>query len=279
MQTWWPKPARAGVDHHDDLAGRDAEGARGPVVEHVVHHLHLDEVVAGAEAADLGPAAVERLAAHRGRVRPRHHAALLGVREVVRGRQPALGQEGDPLFGEPLELAVLEAQGAVRPRSLGHTAHQLVHQRLEPRSARRRAPSPVRTSRTPQLMSKPTPPGETTPSRLVHGRHAADGEPVSPVDVRHGDAGLQHAGQRGDVGHLLERLLVAALGEESRVRVHASRARAWRPRAGSRRRTRRSARRSRPQPGSRPGSDVQEDEGLPAVVATLAGTARGASPP
>ena len=57
---------------------------------------------------------------------------------------------------------------------------------------------------------------------LVHGRDAADGEPVAPVDVRHGDAGVDDAGQRGDVGHLLQRLLVARLLEQARVRVHAS---------------------------------------------------------
>ena len=41
--------------------------------------------------------------------------------------------------------------------------------------------------------------------------HAADAEAVSPMDIGHGEAGHLDARQRGHVGHLLGRLVVANL--------------------------------------------------------------------
>ena len=66
----------------------------------------------------------------------------------------------------------------------------------------------VRTSRIPQLMSKPMPPGEITPARRVEGRDAADREAVAPVGVGHAEARLDDARQRRDVRGLHEHLVV-----------------------------------------------------------------------
>ena len=56
-------------------------------------------------------------------------------------------------------------------------------------------PRLVRTRRTPQLMSKPTPPGETTPSASSIAATPPIGKPVAPVDVRHRDAGVTMPGR------------------------------------------------------------------------------------
>ena len=214
------EPARAGVDHHHDLAGADAEGARGLLVDDLVHDLDLEEVVARAETADLGAPALQGAAAHGRRVRAGHHAALLRVREVVLGGVPPLGEESGSLFGEPLQLALLEPQRAVRPGALRHAPHQLVHQRLEPRphvfDAEPRAHQPHAAVDVEADAAR-----RDDAVGLVHGRDAADGKAVAPVDVRHRDAGAHDAGQGRDVGHLLQRLLVTGLLEEARVRVHA----------------------------------------------------------
>ena len=84
----------------------------------------------------------------------------------------------------------------------------------------------MRTSRMPQLMSKPMPPGEITPLRGVEGGDAADREAVAPVGVGHAEARLDDAGQRGDVRRLHEDLVVhrldqRAAAEHAHGHVHA----------------------------------------------------------
>ena len=84
----------------------------------------------------------------------------------------------------------------------------------------------LRTSRMPQLMSKPMPPGEITPAARVDGGHAADREAVAPVRVGHHQARPDDARQRRDVGRLHEDLLVHLAdellgGEDARRHAHA----------------------------------------------------------
>ena len=69
---------------------------------------------------------------------------------------------------------------------------------------------PVRKVRTPQEISKPTPPAEMTPPCGVEGGDAADGEAVAPVGVGHGVGAFDDAGQGGDVADLLGDLVVHA---------------------------------------------------------------------
>ena len=209
------------MDHDDDLAGADAEGARGPFVEHILDDLDLEEVIARAQTAHLRPAALQRPAAHRGRVRAGHHATLLRVRQSSSVAYPRAREERGSLFGEPLQLALLERERAVRTRSLGHTAHQLVHERLEPRP-HVLEPEPRPHQPHPAVDVEADAARRNDPVGLVHRRDSSDGEAVPPVDVRHRDARAHDAGQRGDVGHLLQRLFVARLLEEAHVRVHAA---------------------------------------------------------
>ena len=111
----------------------------------------------------------------------------------------------DDGFRKSLELALLEREGAVRAGALGDAAHELVHERLEPRAH-------VVELELRAHQSHATVDVEADAARrddavgLIHGRHAADGEPVAPVDVRHRDARGDDAGERGHVRDLLERL-------------------------------------------------------------------------
>ncbi len=130
------------MDHHHDLAGGDAEGRGRLAVEDLVDHLDLEEMVAGAQAADLRQAALQGLLADRVGVGARHRAALLGVGEILLGGQAALGEERHAALDQPAQLAGREPQRAARPGPLGHAAHQLVQQLLEARARRRRGAGP-----------------------------------------------------------------------------------------------------------------------------------------
>ena len=52
------EPARAAMDRHQDLALAHAERLRGARVMNLLHHLHLDVMVAGAERAHLAALAL-----------------------------------------------------------------------------------------------------------------------------------------------------------------------------------------------------------------------------
>ena len=108
----------------------------------------------------------------------------------------------------------------MRPRALWDAPHQLLHERLEPRphvlEAEARPHQPHAA-----VDVEPDAARRDHAVGLVHGRDAADGEAVAPVDVRHRDAGGDHARQRRHVGDLLQRLLVTGLLEQARVGVHA----------------------------------------------------------
>jgi hypothetical protein len=54
------EPARPGVDHHADLAVTQPEGLRSRLVVDLGHRLHLEKVVARAQAADLAQASGHR---------------------------------------------------------------------------------------------------------------------------------------------------------------------------------------------------------------------------
>src|SRR5207249_3483026 len=59
-----PEAARARVDHEGHVPRGEAEPLRGPRVVDLVHDLHLEEVVARAEGAELPPAALARAERH-----------------------------------------------------------------------------------------------------------------------------------------------------------------------------------------------------------------------
>ena len=95
--------AAAGMDHYGDPADGQAEDARGVGVVDLVHHLHFDEVVSGAERADLAAAAFVRARADGVRVGALDAAAALGVLEVL-GPAEALAHDPGAALGDDAAL-------------------------------------------------------------------------------------------------------------------------------------------------------------------------------
>src|SRR5262249_60548969 len=104
--------ARAGMDHDGGLSLLDAERPRGACVVHALHALHLEEMVPGAERADLRPAPHARRLRDRVRIRAAQAAAVLAVLEV--GGAPEALLAGPRRA--PLEHAALVARRERAPR-------------------------------------------------------------------------------------------------------------------------------------------------------------------
>src|SRR5690606_19334441 len=82
--------AGAGVDHHADLSFAQSEHLRDRRVVDLRYRLHLQEVVAGAEAARLPEPPFHRPGADLGRVGAGHRAAVLAPLQVTRYAVPLL---------------------------------------------------------------------------------------------------------------------------------------------------------------------------------------------
>ena len=79
--------ARAGVDHDGDAARLQPEQAGGRGIVDLLHRLHLDEVVARAQRAQLGGAALAGPGAEGARRVERQAAARLDELQVARPRR------------------------------------------------------------------------------------------------------------------------------------------------------------------------------------------------
>ncbi len=105
VQTWWPSPREPQWIITVTMP-RSSPSARAAVlVVDLVHLLHLEEVVARAQRAELVAAAVLRGLAHRARVGVGQHAGLLAVLEVARGAQAAPDRPARPVAQHPVQIA------------------------------------------------------------------------------------------------------------------------------------------------------------------------------
>jgi len=97
------------VDHDTDLAVGQPERLRRRVVEDPGHRLHLQEMVARAEAADLAQAAVHGTATDLGRVGAADRAVVLAPVQVTLAAVTVRHGVGCPaeeqLFPAPRHLA------------------------------------------------------------------------------------------------------------------------------------------------------------------------------
>jgi hypothetical protein len=82
------EPARPGVHHHADLSDEQPHRVRGVVVEHLLDHLDLEEVVPGAEASELRGAAVDGAIGDMLGTRVLQYAAVLGELGVLLPTKP-----------------------------------------------------------------------------------------------------------------------------------------------------------------------------------------------
>jgi hypothetical protein len=201
-----PETARARVDHHTELARVDPEPFRRCDIVDLVDDLHLDEVVAGAEAAHLSESTLTSPSADLGRVGTGDHAAVLAPRQIPWRAMPPRHGVGGAAEQDLVELAfVLEVPGT----PLAHPAHDpLVEFVTQPLASAPEVPLFERGRQEPDTAGdvEPDPARRHHAARLdVGGGDAPDREPVAPVHVGHGVAGLHDPRQRGDVGDLGQR--------------------------------------------------------------------------
>ena len=78
----------------------------------------------------------------------------------------------------------------------------------------------VRTTTGSAVDVIPHPSGRYDPFLPIKGRHAADGKPVSPVDVRHGQGMLQDPRQMGHVGHLPGAFILVDVPDQFRIGIN-----------------------------------------------------------
>jgi hypothetical protein len=217
-------------------------------------------VVAGAERADLPGPALAGAVADLGRVGAGEPAASSQRSRSAAHRAP-LDRVGR---ARPVRNASSPSSSTVPDAAAPHAVRHGANERpsagqavgeLSTRS------NGVASRRTPQEMSNPTPPGDTTPpSSTSVAATPTDREPVAPVHVRHRVAGLDDARQRRDVGHLL-RLRSSAIAGSSCSDANTTPGTRMAPRMSRRHRTGDSATRS-----SRPCRRRSTRSCAPAVV-------------
>ena len=92
------------------------------------------------------------------------------------GRETTLEQPRHAALDQLRQLARLQLERPAVVQPLRDAPHQLVHELLGARPDLF-VVQPVMTRRTPQLMSKPTPPGDTTPSSARNAATPPMGKP------------------------------------------------------------------------------------------------------
>ena len=163
MPIWWPRPREPQWIVTTTSPCPQPEGRCDGRVVDVGYLLHLEVVVARAERAHLVPLPLLGLGGDELGTRFRHAAVLLDALEVRR-----------------LAVALLEAPSARRPRSIASSSRSVrwilpvlptpgrdgAGQLIGERSLTALDVGPLQAAqqvRTPQEMSKPTPPAETMP--------------------------------------------------------------------------------------------------------------------
>jgi len=203
------------VDHHGDLPGREAEARRPCGIEDAIHHLHLEEVIPGAQGAHLGAATLEGAVGEGSRIGVVDGAAVLAAGEVEVGAvaagdgvDRAAEQDGPQVRGR----GVPDPAGAGAPRHQpGEGGHDRGQVRPEVGLAeRRREQADAAGDVEADAARRDHPAG-----RRIGGRDAPDGEAVTPVDVRHGERGGHDARQGGDVRDLAEGVIAVDGGQQA----------------------------------------------------------------
>ena len=104
------EPPRAGVDGDGDLPGLEPQGARRRAVVDLGDPLHLDEVIARSEGAELRPAALLGARGHLGRLRALEPAALLDVQQIVALAEAVLHRPDGPVLENPVDPPGVEPE-------------------------------------------------------------------------------------------------------------------------------------------------------------------------
>ncbi len=183
---------RPRVEHHDHLLLLQSQFQRLLGKEDPVHGLHLEEVIAGAERAELPQSPFLGMRAHLRRVRRGKGSHFLFPRSVL---GPALSLVDRPLTAAPhhlLDARAIETDGTLAPHSARNIAEELLHQRSQFRTHLGRGQ--IRGDEPHPTVDVVTDPSRGDHSLVqVEGRHPADRETVPEVNVRHRQRGPHDA--------------------------------------------------------------------------------------
>jgi len=117
------------MDHHSDLIfALDAELAGDLGIIDFVHLLNLQEVIAGAEAAELGEAPLLRAHADLLSISARHAAAFLKAFEIFAPAEAVLDCPSGAAFQNLIELGQGKPDVACAPQARGHVSKERFHQ-------------------------------------------------------------------------------------------------------------------------------------------------------
>ena len=198
------------------------QASGGDRVVNVRDALHLDEVVAGADGAQLTGAALPGALGHGGRVGSGKAAARLRALDVVAGSDPSLDERAWTFAQHAVEVGPLEAQLSGLAHPGRDRARELVHEGL-PAPVQLRLGERKREQADAAVDVVADAAGGHDPVRHLERGDAPDREAVALVDVRHRQGGADDAWERRDVRELLEREVLPDRVEELGVREDARR--------------------------------------------------------
>jgi hypothetical protein len=128
------EPTRAAVDHHTDLSDPQSVRRRHRLVEHGVDDLHLQEVVARSQTADLAQPPQDGPLAHLPKIGVGNRAAILAAVEVTGDPVSLLDRVPRAAEKDLFELVASgELPDTTRASPPGSRPTEPVHQSLEDR--------------------------------------------------------------------------------------------------------------------------------------------------
>lgn len=160
-------------------------------------------MVAGAEGAQLGTAALAGMPADGRRVRAGERAPFFRALQVLAGAVAALHREACPAHHHLIQLLGVEANGAALAHPAGDVLEQGIHQFLQVR------PQFVRRDLADQdahaaVNIIPGGARRDDAVRMSCGDHPTDGRAVALVNIGHGQGVAHNPRQGGGVDQLLD---------------------------------------------------------------------------
>src|SRR5262249_3537509 len=154
----------------------------------LVHLLDLEEVIAGAEAAELAAPTLARLLGQGVRIATVEASMRLDAREVVTARPPRT-----PL-GDTTELRRGQRHTAPRAHAGGYRRVEGVEEALEARRHVRRGQPRAHEAHAAVDVVADTARAHDATLRRIRGDYPADRKPVALMDVGHGERSAHDAG-------------------------------------------------------------------------------------
>ena len=211
-------PAGSAVDGDRYATFLQTVGLGCPFVEHVVHYIEFEEVVAGSQGSEFGESSLSGLLSDPCLVGILHVSPFLRHLQVLLPSVSVLhGPFGSDVqyLGEVLLSHFGQSFGSESRRDV---AVELVHEVLDlPVDVLEGQVSFYKADAAVYVETYPS--GGDGPLIGIHGGDSADGESISPMDVRHGHGVSDDPGQTCYVGGLLRRVVVQNVADEPVVGI------------------------------------------------------------